>query len=138
VVTPAQRATLAAAMDRILPGARGAGATAADAVSYTDWLFANDAFASAEAKVAAGVSLLDSLARGMWETDFAACGPGERDAVLARLTEVPHRTAQRFFTDLVLLSLTGFLCAPRYGGNAGGIGWKSIGFAPHPNTEGAP
>jgi hypothetical protein len=137
-VTPAQRATLAAAMDRVLPGGKGAGATAANAVSYTDWLFANGAFAGAEAKVAAGVSLLDSLASAMWASDFAACGPAERDAVLARLTEVPHRTAQRFFDDLVLLSLTGFLCAPRYGGNAGGLGWKSIGFVPHPNTEGAP
>ena len=124
-------------MERILPGGDRPGAADSHAIGYADWLFARPAFAKARATAVAGVALLDSIAQGTCGRPFAACSAEERDAAIARLEEVPHPTAQRFFADLVLLTVTGFLCAPRYGGNRGGVGWEAIGFVPHPHTEGA-
>lgn len=123
-------------MDRVLPAGDRPGAADAHAIGYAEWVCAR--FPRAEAGLVAGAALLDSLARGTWGRPFAACDAGERDAVLARLEDVPHRTAQRFFADLVLLTVAGCLCAPRYGGNRERVGWESIGFSPHPLTEGAP
>lgn len=136
-MTPAQRQVLAAAMDRVLPPGEGPGAAEAHAIGYVDRTLARPGSARAEAGVEAGVALLDSLAQGMWGRGFAECGPEERDAVLGRLQEVPHPAAQRFFRSLVILTVTGFLCAPRHGGNRGRVGWEFIGFTPHPLTEGA-
>ena len=136
-MTPAEREVLRAAMDRVLPPGEHAGATEANALGYTDWLFAQERYAGSLARVRTGLALLDSLADGMWGRGFAACTPDERDAVLGRLAEVPLASAQRFFNTLVLLTLNGFLCAPRYGGNRDRAGWRAIGYTPHPNTEGA-
>lgn len=137
MLTPGEREVLAAAMDRILPAGECPGATRANAIAYADWVLARDSAGGAAAAVASGVALLDSLAQGMWGCGFAACPPDQRDAVISRLEGVPHRGAQRFFSTLVMLTLTGFLSPPRYGGNRDRVGWDFIGYTPHPHSEGA-
>ena len=135
-LTPARRRALAAAMERILPsgGDGSPGAAEAHAVGFADFIVGRAPFAPAAPALETGLALLDTLARATAGADFADCGPGERDAVLLRVRETPHPTVQRFFTVLVRLSVTGFLCHPAYGGNRGGAGWAFIGFAPHPHT----
>jgi hypothetical protein len=132
-MTDAQYTTLAAAMDRVLPSERGPGAADANTVGFARWTV--DFQPTAAEPLAAGVALLDSLAEGMWRRAFAACSPEERDAVLERLHSTPHPTAQRFFATLVRMTITGFLSSPAYRGNRGEIGWRFVGFDPHPLTH---
>jgi len=55
-----------------------------------------------------------------------------RDQVLQALEkgeiELPHASADAFFTMLVQNTVEGFLADPLYGGNRDFIGWKLIGF----------
>ena len=135
VLEPGQRATLAAAMAQIIPsGDDGPGAAEADAAGYADWAMRQPAFQPALRGFAAGLALLDGVAEGLCGAPFARCEPHQQRAALERLQGTPHPAAQRFFANLVFLSVNGFLCDPRYGGNRGGAGWTSVGFTPHPRT----
>lgn len=133
-MTAERRRTLAAAMDRILPPDGGPGASDAHAIGYVDWLIGQIFFRRAARELDAGLDLLDSLAAALWKKEFAACDAVERDAILAEVQRVPHPVAQRFFRMLVHMTLAGFLCSPEYGGNRGCVGWRFIGFTPHPVT----
>jgi gluconate 2-dehydrogenase gamma chain len=126
-------------MERILPGGSdGPGATEAGAAGYADWIATQPRFASARGAFCTGLSLLDTLAGSTPGRSFAECGPEEQDAILERVQHTPHPSVQRFFLLLVRMTLDGFLAAPEYGGNRDGVGWRSIGFTPHPLTRGAP
>jgi gluconate 2-dehydrogenase gamma chain len=137
-LSAAQRATLGAAMERILPGGDGPGATDANALGYVDWLTRQPRFAPAAHTLATGLALLDSMAAATAGAPFAACPPAGQDEVLRRVQMTPHPTVQRFFVMLVRMTLDGFLGAPAYGGNRGGSGWAYIGFDPHPYTAAGP
>ncbi|HEU4559058.1 MAG TPA: gluconate 2-dehydrogenase subunit 3 family protein [Longimicrobium sp.] len=137
-LSEAERRTLAAAMDRILPPEGGAaGAAGADAAGYAAWAAGRSFFARERRLLDAGLPLLDAMAVGTWGRPFAECAPAERDAVLERMSKVPHPTARRFWTALVGMTITGFLAPPAYGGNRGGAGWAAIGYQPHPLAAGA-
>jgi gluconate 2-dehydrogenase gamma chain len=136
-VTEKERLVLIAAMDRILPGGSGPGATAANAIAYADWVTRQQEFQPRSHAWRTGLALLDELAVVMWGKSFLACGADEQDAVIQRAQEVPHPTVRRFFATLVEVTLAGFLCPPSYGGNRGRVGWQYIGFRPHPLTTGA-
>lgn len=137
-MTPAQRRTLESAMERILPSGDGPGAREANAIGCMDWLVRQPVYARVEQRLLFGLGLLDSLATSLHGRPFADCAPEQQDAVLRRVQQIPHRTAQRFFSQLVWLTLAGFLCPPEYGGNRGRAGWSFIGFEPHPVTAAAP
>jgi hypothetical protein len=130
-VSPAERATLTAALECVLPGAAEAGAA-----GYAERLAARSDPSAAAERLSVGLALLDSLAEGMWGAPFAACSGEQRDGVLEELGRVPHHSAQRCLRMLVQLAIRGFLCAPEHGGNRGGAGWKFAGFTPHPRTAG--
>lgn len=53
---------------------------------------------------------------------FASAGAQEQTAFLQTVQYTP------FFQNMRFLTVLGFLASPRYGGNAGGLGWKAIGF----------
>lgn len=53
---------------------------------------------------------------------FAAASREERIAFLKGAQSTP------FFQTMRFLTVLGFLASPKYGGNAGGLGWKAIGF----------
>lgn len=137
-MTPAQRQTLASAMERILPSGDGPGAREANAIGYVDWYAAQPAFRRVEPRLLFGLNLLDSIAASLYGRPFGDCPPEQQDAVLSRVQDIPHTSAQRFFSLLVWLTLSGFLCPPEYGGNRGRAGWGFIGFDPHPLTTAAP
>ncbi len=71
----------------------------------------------------------------MWGSDFVACDGARQDAVLRVVQETPHPSVQRFFEVLLRVTLSGYLCAPACGGNRGGVGWRHLGFVPHPFTH---
>jgi gluconate 2-dehydrogenase gamma chain len=125
-----QRRILVAAMERILPSEPGPGATDAHAIGYVEWITQEDCFQPLSPCFTSGLTLLESLATAMWGKSFPVCRAEERDAVLQKVQSTPHPTARRFFVMLVRMTLTGFLCDPRYGGNRGEIGWEYIGFSP--------
>jgi gluconate 2-dehydrogenase gamma chain len=124
-----ERRTLAAAMERVLPGEAGCpGAEEARAIAFFDWLAVQPSFAEAQVTLRAGIALLDSLSRVCWDAPFADCGEVEQDAVLRQVQEIPHATARRFFAVLVRVTIAGFLSPPAYGGNHDGSGWRFIGL----------
>jgi len=69
----------------------------------------------------AGIKALDTAAGG----DFTTASPDKQDSVLAG--------AGNFLDVLFTHAIEGFLSAPEYGGNAGGVGWKEISF--HGDTQ---
>jgi hypothetical protein len=118
-------------MDRVLPaGDHEPGASAANAIGYLRWLAAQPEFGESWPLMRLGVDMLDHIARVAHDRGFADCDAAQRDMVLLRLVEVPHPGTQKFLVLLIRATLAGFLCPPSFGGNAGGVGWTSIGFAP--------
>jgi gluconate 2-dehydrogenase gamma chain len=95
-----------------------------------------------------GVRTLDELAGKRFGAQFKALSDEDQDAVLEELSGAPkpeplqpgRRAAAStilqaagddrlsFFQTLVLHTRQGFYGDPVYGGNAGGVGWKLIGF----------
>ena len=69
----------------------------------------------------AGIKALDAAAGG----DFSKASANKQDSVLAG--------AGDFLDTLFTNAIEGFLAAPEYGGNAGGVGWKEISF--HGDTQ---
>jgi hypothetical protein len=73
--------------------------------------------AELRSQYAAGVEALDHAAGG----DFAAASPAVQDRVLAK--------NPGGFTDLMFShAIAGMYSVPEYGGNAGLVGWRDIGF----------
>lgn len=130
-VSEIQVLTLAAAMDRILPGEDGPGASEANAIGYVRWLLEQDSHALAFSECESGLILLDTIAGALYHHPFAMCDPAQRDLVLQRIDGTPHPAVQRFLRQLVDITLAGFLCPPEYGGNRDCIGWQYIGYKPH-------
>ena|SRR3989442_11136069 len=127
-MTPEERETLLAVMERIVPADDFPGATDAGAIDYAEWVNRQPWFQSVYPRFAAGLGLLDSLALGLWGRPFPRCRAEEQDVVLQRLQAIPHPAVQRFFGMVVKMTLAGFLCSPDYGGNRGRVGWSYIGF----------
>jgi gluconate 2-dehydrogenase gamma chain len=73
-----------------------------------------------------GLDRLDALAGG----DFAGAPAATQDAALARNPRVRHLPeGSTGFTDLLFQhTIEGCYGAPEYGGNAGGVMWRSIAF----------
>lgn len=126
-----QLLTLAAAMDRILPGEDGPGASSANAVGYVRWLLNEDRNALGLSNLESGLMLLDTIAGALWQRRFVICDAPQRDLVLRRIEGTPHPAVQRFLHQLVDVTLVGFLCPPEYGGNRDRTGWQYLGYRPH-------
>jgi AraC-like DNA-binding protein len=136
-MTAGQRRVVEAAMRRILPSDDGAGATETNAIAYVEWFTKQERFRPMVQCFTMGVALLDSLAVATHGMSFPACDAEKQDAVLNLLRAVPHAAARKFVVMLTNLTLSGFLCAPKYGGNRGIAGWKYLEFEPHPLTVGS-
>lgn len=129
-LTAPRRLTMVAAMECVLPTGFGPGATAANAIGYVEWL-ANQAPSSWRSdSLADGLDLLDRVACTMYGHCLWDCSAPEQIMVMETVQGIPHRSVQRFFGVLVRLTLSGFLCAPAYGGNRDFLGWHYVGFSP--------
>jgi gluconate 2-dehydrogenase gamma chain len=125
-----ERRCLVAAMDRVLPGDHTAGATAAHAIGYVDWLLSHDRLGEHVALLKEGLGVVDAAAQARHGRPMGACSTTQQDDVMALVLRAPHQRVQRFGVMLIRLTLTGYLCRPEYGGNRGFVGWNAIGFTP--------
>ena len=132
VFEPDRRRALAAAAERVLPGAIEAGVP-----EYMDYWLARQPFSVApdwKPILKVGAVHLDRIARADFNRAFADCKPEEQDAVLTRFQKgeiVAKRfNSKVFFQRLVTLTLEGFLSEPQYGGNRDMVGWRFIGRSP--------
>jgi len=132
-LSPERLATLRAAMERVLPsGPDGPGAAEAGAADYAETALRAGVRPAVRQSILDGLDLLASLARDLHGRPFADCAPQEQDALLSRVSEIPHPAPRRFLHSLVHLTIQGFLCDPVQRGNRGGAGWEYVGFPPVP------
>jgi hypothetical protein len=129
---PDRRRALAAAAERIFPGAIEAGVP-----EYMDTWLSRQPFSVApdwKPILKVGAVHLDRISRAEYRRAFADCKPGEQDAVLTRFQQgeiqAKRFDSKIFFQRLVTLTLEGYFSEPQYGGNRGGVGWRFIGRAP--------
>jgi len=124
---PDRRAALAAAAERILPGAGAAGIP--DFIDYWMSRYPYTEYMQKLFKVAA--IHLDRIARRDHGRVFSACKPEQQDAILKRFQQgeikAKNFPGKLFFEHMVRFVLEGFLGDPRYGGNRGLVGWKFMG-----------
>lgn len=120
--------TLRAATECILPSQDGPGAAEADVMGYFRWRFTQSVTHNQTIRLREGLDLLESVAQNLHGKSFAACTTDEQDATLGNLGKIPHLITQRFLAGLFQMTLAGFLCDPRYGGNRDYVGWRAIGF----------
>jgi hypothetical protein len=121
-----QRPALAAAADRVFPGAAAAGA-----LDFFDRLFAEPAYLGVRQQFELAGQVLDAAARARHRHPYAECTPAEQDALLraARRGELPARgfDGDLFVKRLTILTVESFLGDPKHGGNRDQIGWRLIG-----------
>jgi gluconate 2-dehydrogenase gamma chain len=114
----------------VLPSDEQPGACEADVIGFLRRAFGAGRWAGQRELLTTGLRTLDALARSQCGSAFASCPPDACAAVLDRLQRVPHRSARRFLTLAIDMTLAGFLCAPRHGGNRDRIGWTVVGWQP--------
>ncbi|HOX45714.1 MAG TPA: gluconate 2-dehydrogenase subunit 3 family protein [Myxococcota bacterium] len=125
-----QRRALAAACERVLPGAGEAGVP-----GYLDRQLAREPFSRFLAPTfGRAAELLDSQAREAHGQVFAELPAEAQDAILGRFqagaVQAQGFQARPFFEHLVRFCLEGFLGDPRHGGNRAEVGWRFIGHHP--------
>jgi gluconate 2-dehydrogenase gamma chain len=152
-LTGDERAFVTAAVDRLLPADDlGPGGLAAEVPRYIDlqlagpWGRGDDRYTAGPVKSGSatlGNQLTLSRAE-LYRTTIAALRltqvgrtfehqpPAAQDAFLTSLQQGAHDTdtvhGTLFFAALLADSVEGIMADPRYGGNAGFIGWKLIGY----------
>ncbi len=124
---PEQRETIAAAVDRLLPGAKEAGVP-----EYFDCWLRQPSFKPIRNYFAHGARHLDGIARKKHGRPFAECDDGQQDAILRAFSagevEAGVFDGNVFFRQLMEMTLEGYLSDPKYGGNRGRAGWRWIGI----------
>ena len=124
---PDQRKTLAAAVDRLLPGAVEAGVP-----EYLDTWLEHRSFRLVRRYVSHGVRHLDGTAKKQHGKFFAGCTGEEQDAILSEFASGDFKAGKfdgsLFFRQLMELTLEGYLSDPKYGGNRNRLGWRFIGI----------
>jgi gluconate 2-dehydrogenase gamma chain len=151
--TDSERAFVTAAVDRLLPAdEHGPGGVAAAVPRFIDrqlagaWGRGDDRYVAGPVKQGppklgdqavlpraafyrASIAALRALPEGR---DFGHADPAARDAFLRSLQQGEHESppieGMKFFAVLLEDSVSGFLADPSYGGNAGFVGWKLIGY----------
>ncbi|MFO0728005.1 MAG: gluconate 2-dehydrogenase subunit 3 family protein [Myxococcota bacterium] len=126
---PIQRATLAAALARILPTDRDPGATEANVIEFIDRELARPEHPKVREAVTAGIVAINKNSVRSGNKTFVELSGDEQDQILHQVETASDR-GKDFIFILVILTLEGFLGDPRWGGNKGGVGWKLIGYGP--------
>lgn len=129
MLTPAEQATLAAVLDRLIPADEtGPGACEAGVQRYVEGALAGPYAASLPA-YREGLASLDAAAAARRPgTGFGDLPAGEQDAILTAVA-AGGDPARRPFFDLVRQhAIEGMFGDPGHGGNVGLAGWKLIGF----------
>ena len=121
----AAAALLAAVLERLIPDdEHGPGALAAGVPRYIEGALERGGEPAVE-RWEAGLAALATLAREVAGGDFAALSPEARDRVL-ELAAGGREAA--FFAELRQRAIEAMFCDPSWGGNAGGVGWRLLGY----------
>jgi gluconate 2-dehydrogenase gamma chain len=122
-------ATLSAACDRILPRDEDPGALDANVPEYIDRMLQTPQLDQMRANFVPGLAALSRRAQSLFNVPFAQANPTQQDEVLTLFKNSSEKSGEaRWFEILMVLVLEGFLSDPSYGGNAGEVGWKTVGF----------
>ena len=127
-LTADQRATMRGLAERILPSDQSVGAEEAGLITYVDWVVRQPFFAHRVDQLIAGIEFLDSIANHLWQRPFRDCSSDEQDVAIRTLAELASPPCHRFLRCVINMTLAGFLCDPKYGGNLNKVGWTYIGF----------
>ncbi len=122
-----QRAVLAAVAACLIPtDEHGPGANEANVARYIERALEEDYSAHFDA-YATGLARLDSLAQSAYTRGFVALAPEQQAALLADV-EGGEATDRAFFELVLQHTKEGMFGDPSWGGNAGFVGWKLIGY----------
>lgn len=125
------RATLEAALARLLPSEDGPGAAESGVIDYIGNALEDRWHSDFVPLLTRGLDFFEHLAGQQTGKGFVDCTPEEQDQILLQVQRFPNNDARRFFQKLIELTLEGFLCDPRHGGNRENLGWRYIGRACH-------
>jgi gluconate 2-dehydrogenase gamma chain len=124
---PEERAILAAAEERLLPGAVEAGVP-----EYLDHWLTHRSFHLVGKYMAHGARHLDGTARKEYGKPFVGCTGEQQDATLKAFADGDVKAGKFdgnvFFRQLMEMTLEGYLSDPKYGGNRNRAGWRLIGI----------
>ena len=128
---PEEYRVVAAACARILPSeGDGPGAIEAGVPEYIDCMLANTPIARQKDDFLAGLAAFDRQSRSNFGGGYADLKPELQDEMIRRFQFSRFSGEQKFFNELLVLTMEGFLGDPRYGGNRDRVGWKFTGFEP--------
>jgi gluconate 2-dehydrogenase gamma chain len=128
--------TLCAVVQRILPSDGDAdGAKEAAVVSYFAWA-RSQAWFRGESRLQEGLALIEAVSRARFQRSFPECTAALQDVILREIESLPSRAVQKFWSMMINMTIAGFLCDPRYGGNRECLGWRFIDFAVDVRAEG--
>jgi gluconate 2-dehydrogenase gamma chain len=120
---------LAAACERILPKDQDPGATDADVANYIDNALQTPEIHKMREDMLGGIDALIRRSQRAYKKHFADATPEQQDELLHIFKDSPPESGEaHFYTELVTLTLEGFLGDPSYGGNKGRVGWTLVGF----------
>ena len=129
----ADAATVAAFVERIMPGAPGKpGAHDADVLNYIDLALAGP-YADLQEFYRHGLTQLGAFCQEKYKKPFVQLTPAQQDEVLTALDEgkatgFTWPTAQAFFNSVRTHTMEGMFADPIYGGNKDFAGWELVGF----------
>ena len=130
-LSPAQRRTLEAMLERLVPTDElGPGAVEMGAAEYIDRSLA-DALASEKVAFLAGLTRTDQFATASQGAGLAGLSAEKKDAVLTAMEAgkaAGFADAQGFFNRVRRLTLEGMFGDPYYGGNRNFAGWDLIRY----------
>src|SRR5262245_5453208 len=130
VFTPERRRTLAAVVERILPGTDGPGARETAVATALEHAMQHRFFLALRGGIEQLLDLLDAQAKQRCASSFADCGAGAQDELLHAIEQSANPGTRWLFRSLIALSLEGLLGDPIHGGNKNCRGWTSIGLQP--------
>lgn len=129
VLSEAQRSTLEAVTERLIPGdAQDPGAREAGVVNYILLALGGD-YADSVDVYAQELDALDRHAREVHGKGFAELQPGVQDDILRSVEkgDVTESLA-RFFALVLKHTIEGMFGDPLWGGNKDYVGWKLLGY----------
>jgi gluconate 2-dehydrogenase gamma chain len=132
VLTPPQRKTLEAFVDRLVPHDQyGPSASEAGVAEYIDRSL-SDFLAPEKSSMVKGLLEVDSLAQRTYQAPFTQLDPTRQDQLL---TSMENNTAEgfepnsrTFFDRIRQLTMEGMFGDPYYGGNRAYAGWDLIRY----------
>jgi gluconate 2-dehydrogenase gamma chain len=132
---------LVALAARLVPADElGPGAMEADVETYFRRALVDARLANLRAGLMKGCAFVQLVAQREQSYDFAALVPDVQDGLITRFVDNTVRpdgfSMQTFLRAVMALTLEGYLGDPRHGGNAGGIGWRVVGYAPEGRAQG--